>query len=262
MSELETVLYSVSNRVATITLNRPESLNSFNPQQRIDFLTAVDRANADSDVRVVIITGAGRAFSSGADLADDTPEPPNETVERMILRDYKPTLRAIGESDKLFIAAINGACAGVGSGVATACDFVVMAENAYLYLAFAAVGLVPDGGISYHLVKSLGYMRALQLIVEGGRLTPKQCVEAGLANKVMPGEELLSQTQAWAESLAEGSPLAQKLSKQIARKALTASPGDIIDLEAKLQVVTVGSEDHENAVKAFFNKETPVFMGK
>jgi 2-(1,2-epoxy-1,2-dihydrophenyl)acetyl-CoA isomerase len=259
MTDFETINYTVTNRVATIKLNRPKAMNAFNEKLRMDLTAAIEKAE-DDDVCVVILTGEGRGFSAGADLMDGLGG--HDDVESQILEEYKPFLTAIDQSPKLYISAVNGACAGIGIALAMTCDFTVMADDAYLYLAFAAIGLIPDGGTSYHLVNAMGYKKAMQLFVETGRLQPQECLEYGLANKVVPASELLSETQAWAEKLALGSPLAQKFGKQVMRSASTSSLTDVIDQEAKIQVITTTSEDHSNAAMAFFKKEKPVFNGK
>lgn len=260
MSEFETVNYTVTNRVATITLNRPKAMNAFNQQLRRELLATIGKAASDDEVRVVILTGAGNGFSAGADLAASLEG--HDTIESQIIEEYKPILMAIDQSCKLFIAAVNGACAGVGGALAMTCDFMVMSEDAYLYLAFAAIGLIPDGGASYHLVNALGYRRAMQLFVEAGRLTAEQCQQYGVANKVVAVEQLLGQTQAWAETLAQGAPLAQQFGKQVMRSASRSTLDEVIDAEAKLQVTTTTSQDFQNATMAFFSKQKPVFVGK
>jgi 2-(1,2-epoxy-1,2-dihydrophenyl)acetyl-CoA isomerase len=260
MTDFETINYTVTNRVATIKLNRPKAMNAFNQKLRMDLTAAIERAETDDDVRVVILTGEGRGFSAGADMMDGLAG--YDDIESQILKEYKPFLTTIDQSPKLYISAVNGACAGIGSALAMTCDFTVMADDAYLYLAFAPIGLIPDGGASYHLVNAMGYKKAMQLFVEAGRLQPQECLEYGLANKVVPANELLNQTQAWAEKLAQGAPLAQKFGKQVLRSAARSSLTDMIDQEAKIQVITSTSEDHINAAMAFFKKEKPVFNGK
>ena len=260
MGSYETVNYRVSERVAMIELNRPQSLNAFNTPLRRDLLAAVTQANAEPGVRVVIITGAGRGFSAGADLKAGFAE--YETIEEQILLEYKPVLMAIVESEKLYIAAVNGPCAGIGSALAMACDLMVMADDAYIYQAFAAIGLVPDGGATWQLVHAMGYRRALQLVVEAGKLTADQCLTYGLANKVVPAGELSAQAQAWAAELAKGSPLAQKYSKKLLKAAITAELPEMIDHEASTQNITISSEDSKNAVLAFFKKRRPEFTGR
>lgn len=260
MASYETVNYWVSNQVATITLNRPKQLNSFNTQMRMDLLAAVTEANSDSSVRIVIISGEGRAFSAGADIADGFDQ--YATIEEQIVGEYKPFLMAIDKSPKLFISAINGACAGVGSALALVCDLAVMADDAYIYQAFAAIGLIPDGGASYHLINALGYKKALEAIVTAGKLKSDECLAYGLVNKVVAAEELMSVAQAWAEQLAKGAPLSQKFAKEVLKRAQQGDLQHAIDIEAKIQNVCISSQDHKNAAIAFLNKEPILFEGK
>ncbi len=260
MSKLETVNYSQSGHVATITMNRPDALNSFNTQLRLDLSAAIERANTDSSVRVVVLGGEGRGFSAGHDLADGLGNHP--TIEQTILKEYKPLLKAIDGSDKLFISAIKGAAAGIGAAVAMTCDLIVMADDGYFFLAFAGIGLVVDGGASYHLVRKLGYKKAMEIVVEAQKVPAQECLSLGLINKLVPADELMSAAQGWAERLAEGAPLAQKYNKQLLKRAQEADLDAMIDLEASTQNITIATEDHETARKAFFNKEKPVFVGK
>ncbi len=182
MSDFETVRYAVDQGVALITLNRPAVMNAFNGQMRRELLAAVRRAIDDAGARVVVLTGEGRGFSAGADLADGVPP----LVQQQIDEEYKPVLMAISEAPKPFISAVNGAAAGIGSSFAMACDLTVMADNAYIYQAFMAIALVPDGGATWHLVRQLGRKRAFEVIVEGERMSAARCLELGLANRVVP----------------------------------------------------------------------------
>lgn len=260
MSDFQSVLYSVTNRVATIKMNRPKAMNAFDNALRIDLLAAIQKADQDDDVRVVIITGEGKGFSAGHDLQNAYGG--YDTIEECILKEYKPFLMAVYESDKLFISAVNGAAAGIGGALALTCDFTVMSEKAYIYQAFAAIALVPDGGASFQLVNYLGYKRALQMIVESGRLQANECLAAGMANKVVAADDLLSESQAWAEKLSQGAPISQRLSKKLLQNAVRDNLESVVDKEAAAQNLTSSSEDFMTAATAFFNKEVPVFKGK
>lgn len=260
MSNFETILYHVNQRVATISLNLPKTMNAMSQMMRLELLSAIELAEADDDVRVMVISAQGRGFSSGTDLSEGLAG--FATIEEQILQEYKPVLMGIDQSSKLTISAVHGACAGISTAVAMACDFTVMSESGFLFLPFANIGLVPDGGASYQLVKALGYKRALQLFVEGGRLTSNECLHYGLANKVVADELLVSEVQAWAATLAQGAPIAQRLGKQCFKAALSASLDETIDLEARHQVTASQSEDSLNAISAFFNKEKAVFTGR
>jgi 2-(1,2-epoxy-1,2-dihydrophenyl)acetyl-CoA isomerase len=159
VTEYQNVNYAVKNRVATIALNRPETLNAFSQGLRRDLLVTLTLAVGDDDVRIIILTGEGRGFSSGADLTEDTSKYPS-FVEQCEA-EYKPFLMAMENSPKLIIAAVNGVAAGIGSAVVMHCDLVMMADDAYIYQAFSAIGLMPDGGATQLLVQRLGYHRGL-----------------------------------------------------------------------------------------------------
>ena len=260
MSDYQHISYSVTQRVATIALNSPDRLNAFHQAMRLELIEVVQQAEADNDVRVVILTGAGRAFSSGADLTEGTAG--FNTFVEQCAAEYKPWLMAMHDSSKLYVAAVNGACAGIGSAAAMNCDLIMMADDAYIYQAFSAIGLMPDGGATWLLLQKLGYQRALELAVDAGKLTAQQCLELGIANKVVAADSLLQQAQQWAEKLALGSPLAQTAVKSLMRKAHNMDYGEVIDAEARLQDKMIKSEDTANAIQAFFAKQKPVFHGK
>lgn len=260
MPTFESVEYSCANQVATISLNRPEARNAFNTQLRQDLIAAINYANQSSDARIVVITGAGKGFCAGHDLSDGTGD--FELTSQLIENEYRAFLDGIYNSDKLYISAVNGAAAGIGGALAMCCDFTVMAESAYIYQAFLPVGLVPDGGATWHLARTLGYKRALQIIIEAEKIYGAQCVELGLANKVVPDEELLSAANAWALKLAKGAPIPQRLSKRLLQQAMTTDLSTAISAEASVQDECVASKDSQIAIDAFFAKTKPVFTGE
>ncbi len=258
MSAYETVNYSVDGPVALIALNRPDSLNSFDAALRRDVLAAVREANADDAVRAVVLAGEGRAFCSGADLRGAGV---SGDVTKMLMEEYKPSLDAIMGAQKPYIAAIQGACAGIGAGFAQACDLAVMEEGSYLYQAFAAIGLIPDGGNHWHLVQALGYKRAYAAIVEPPRISAQECLAAGIVNRVVPNGTAREEALAWAGRLAKTAPRTLRYAKQVLRAAQTGDRDENYRMEAELQAECTGSEDTKNAVAAFFRKEKPVFTG-
>jgi 2-(1,2-epoxy-1,2-dihydrophenyl)acetyl-CoA isomerase len=261
MSNFETVNYSVGKRVATIRMNRPKALNAFNDQMRKDLLAAVDLANADNEVRVIVLGGEGRGFCAGADLTEDY-RPLYDSVDQQIKESYKPILMALYHSEKITLASVRGAAAGAGSAFAMVCDLSIMADDAFIYQAFAAIALVPDCGASWHLMRQLGAKRAFQVIVEGEKLAAQTCVELGLANKLVAADELDSATQAWAEKLAAGAPLPQRYAKQLLRQAPHNTLEQAIDHEAELQNFCISSKDFTEGTTAFFEKRKPVFTGE
>ena len=252
--------YSVKNRVARIALNSPTTLNAINQQMRFELMNVVELIEKDDDIRVVILTGEGRAFCAGADLTEGLVG--HDTFVEQCAAEYTPWLMGIHDSEKVYIAAANGACAGIGSAVVLNCDLIVMAEDAYLYQAFSAIGLMPDGGATGLLLQNLGYHRALEMAVDAGKLSAQQCLDYGIVNKLVPSDKLLEETQAWAEKLAAGAPLAQASAKQLMRKAAQMSYAEVVDEEARLQTKLIQSDDATIGTRAFFAKERPQFTGK
>ena len=260
MSDFQTVTYKTHNQVATIGLNRPDTLNSFNSQLRLDLLAAIEYANNDEAAGVVVITGEGRGFSAGHDLASGYGN--HDSIGETILKEYKPFMDAIDGSDKLYISAINGAAAGIGASLAMMCDLSVMADDGYMFFAFAAIGLVVDGGASYHLVRKLGYTKAVELVMEPEKIPADECLSLGLVSKVVPASELRARAQQWAEKLAAGAPLAQKYNKQLLKAALQSDFNTMFAMEAEKQNIASVTEDFKIATEAFFKKEKPKFSGR
>jgi 2-(1,2-epoxy-1,2-dihydrophenyl)acetyl-CoA isomerase len=260
MHNYETISYSIEQRIATIRLNQPKTLNAISQRMRQELQQAIDASEANNDVRVIILSAEGRGFCSGTDLSEGLAGYDN--IEAQLLAEYKPVLMAIHRSEKLYIASIQGVCAGVGAALAMTCDLAIMADDAYLFLAFAGLSLVPDGGMSFHLVNAMGYKRAIQLFAESGRLSAEQCVHYGLANKHCAVTDLADQTARFAQSLAAGAPLAQKFGKQIMRSVHDSDFETIFNTESRLQTTCMESTDSKNAVSAFFKKEKAVFIGE
>jgi 2-(1,2-epoxy-1,2-dihydrophenyl)acetyl-CoA isomerase len=258
MSEYATLRYELRDAVALITLNRPEVMNALDRRMRLEVRAVAERVNADERVRAVVLTGEGRAFSAGADLAEGAPP----LVQRILDEEYKPALLAIARSPKPWIAAVNGAAAGIGSSFAMSCDLMLMAEHAYLYEAFMAIALVPDGGATWHIVRAIGPKRAFQMIVEGEKMGAARCVELGLANRAVPAEQLLEEAFAWAARLAAKATLALRYSKEAIHEAMERDLAETISYEARLQNITLTSEDAKEGVLAFFEKRAPVFRGR
>jgi 2-(1,2-epoxy-1,2-dihydrophenyl)acetyl-CoA isomerase len=262
MSKYETVLVERHGTVAVVSLNRPDKLNSFNGPLRRDLLLAVREVNDDDSVRVVVLTGAGRAFSAGADLADMPEDKTNFRVEDQLNGEYKPALMEIHEATKPWISAINGACAGIGSALGMVCDLTVMADDAYIYQAFAGISLVPDGGATWHLVRTLGRKRAYEVIVTGEKIRADKCLQWGLCNRVVPADKLLEETLAWAREIAARAPLSLRYAKQAVNAAIEDSVSETISAEAKLQHICITSADAQEGVIAFMQKRAPVWQGR
>ncbi len=171
----ETIQLSVDGPIATLTMNRPRKANAFVVQMLRDMLEAIREVDADDSIRIGILTGAGKNFSAGADLTADAAEA-DADVTNVLESEYRPTLMAITHAEMPWISAVNGAAAGVGSAFAMNCDLTVMADNAYIYQAFAAIGLIPDGGATWHLARTIGRKRTFELIATGEKVGAEKCL--------------------------------------------------------------------------------------
>ena len=258
MSDYQTVLVETSGPVSLVALNRPDALNAFDGQLRQDLAAALTAAHADPETRAIVLAAEGRAFCAGADLKAARP---GRDTHASLMTEYKPVVDAIVKGPKPVIVAAQGACAGIGASLVMAADLAVMEEDAYLYLAFAAIGLIPDGGAHWMLLRAIGKKRAYQMIVEAGRLTAPEALEAGLANKVVAKGTAREAAMEWAAKLAQGAPRTLKYAKSVLAAANDHSFDDSYAYEAALQGICSKSEDNANAVKAFLNKEKPVFTG-
>lgn len=253
------VNYENKGAVAIITLNRPDAMNAFTTELSNTLQLALERAEGDEAARAVVLTGEGRCFSAGADLKSGFEGRP---VFGKLQYEYRPVLSAIATMSKPVIAAVPGSAAGIGMSMALHCDLLIMADNAFLLSPFTTISLVPDGGLSWLLVRQLGYRRAFQLSVESERIPAARCVELGLANKTVPAAELHSEALQWADSLAKRAPRSLEATKKTMRHAIDNDWASTFDMEAAWQQALAGSEDNLEGVNAFFEKREPRFKGK
>ncbi|QIB66756.1 enoyl-CoA hydratase/isomerase family protein [Kineobactrum salinum] len=260
MTHYDTVTVATHGSVALLSLARADNLNAFNEALRRDLLQAATAVNNDERIRAVVLTGSGRAFSAGADLAEVQRE--DFDVEGQLNNEYKPVLMAITNAPKPWISAVNGAAAGIGSAFAMVCDLTVMAENAFLYQAFTAISLIPDGGATWHLARTLGRKRAYELILSGEKLAASRCLELGLCNRVVPAESLLTDTLEWAREIAGKAPLSLRYAKEALNAAMETDLAGMITEEARLQKICVASADAREGVAAFLDKRPPRWQGK
>ncbi len=245
--------------VALVTLNRPDKLNAYDRQMRADMADAVKRAAGDDAVRAVVITGEGRAFCAGADISSLDEK---YSIEEILNTEYAAFLTSIQTMPKPVVAAINGPAAGIGMTTALTCDLRVMSADAYLMSAFANIGLVPDGGLSFLLTQQIGYARAYQLAIEAEQLDAARALEWGLVNRVVPAEEVLVNALDWAETLTHRAPLAIAQTKRAFRAASQKDLPNAMAFEAMAQRGLVTSEDCAEGVRALFEKRKPNFKGK
>ena len=251
--------YELDGAVAVIALNRPDNMNAFTTELRADLVEALERALDDGAVKAVVLTGEGRCFSAGADLRDAKVD---TSISEILQVEYRPVQEIIAAMPKPVIAAVPGSAAGIGLSVALQCDLLVIADNAFMLSPFTTISLVPDGGLSWMLVRQLGYRRAFQLSVECERIPAARCVELGLANRAVPAEELRSAAVEWARALAKRAPLSIAATKKAMRHAMDNDWASTYDVESRLQGELFGTEDNREGIAAFLEKRAPEFKGR
>lgn len=259
------VRYEVEGSVAVLTLDRPDVLNAFDDDLGVALLEGVKRASADFEIRCIVITGAGRAFSSGEDLAAlaDTYASGNAPdLGQTLINRYNPLIRAIRLAPKPVVAAVNGVAAGAGASIVLASDFKVASEKAKLVLAFVKVGLVPDSGAIWFLTKAVGAARAFELAATGDPISADTALGWGLLTKVVPPDEFESAWRAFAAELAAGPTRSFALSKSLVNLAAERGLDEQLEAEVGAQTEAGKSADHLEGVQAFLAKRPPKFEGR
>ncbi|MAT39467.1 MAG: 2-(1,2-epoxy-1,2-dihydrophenyl)acetyl-CoA isomerase [Ectothiorhodospiraceae bacterium] len=257
----ETILFEKQDGILTITLNRPDVLNAFNEQMTADLQEAFNRAAEDDDVRVIVLTGAGRAFCSGQDLKDISDDETRSLADSLKRR-YNPLIRAMRSLPKPIIAAINGACAGAGLSLALACDMRFAADNAKLIEVFIRIGLVPDSGSSWFLPHLIGYAKAFELCATGRDVRAPEAEQIGLVNKVVNKDLLMEYTMSEAKKFAAAPTQAIGQIKEMLNRAVSSDLDTALQFEEEMQEKAGFSYDYKEGKKAFLEKRPPKFEGR
>ena len=263
---METIELTVADGAATILLNRPQAINAWNQQFGIDLLEAVERVAADDSVRAVLVRGAGRGFSSGADLKDMSGEhattPEGHLDVRSVLRDrYHPIITGIRRMPKPVVAAVHGPAVGIGCSLALSCDLILASESAFFMLAFVNIGLVPDGGSSLFVPTRVGMARAAEMAMLGERIPARQALEWGLINRVAADEAFEAEAEALLRRLAEGPTRSFAGTKRQLNNWLYHRMDEQLELEADIQQEMAETGDFLEGVTAFAEKRQAGFHG-
>jgi 2-(1,2-epoxy-1,2-dihydrophenyl)acetyl-CoA isomerase len=263
--ELTTVILEKNEGIATITLNRPDSMNTYSPELLSELLVVFENVTLDENVRTVILTGAGRAFSAGADIksAEQLIAMQNEHPEKEdILKLLNRVIIAIRKTPKPVIAALNGVAAGGGANLALACDLIVASEKAKFAENFINIGLVSDGGGTYLVESRVGYHRAAEIFFAGKILTAEDAHGLGLFNRVVPPDEVASEARAMAQTLSQKAPCALAAGKALLNRESLPRLMACLEDETQTQRRMMATEDAKEGMTAFLEKRKPNFIGR
>lgn len=256
------LIFSVENNCCTITLNRPESYNAFTEELSAEFIDALKKANKDDNIRVVVITGAGKGFCSGQDLNDVKKMEGQRSLGESVIRRYNPMILGVREMSKPVICKMNGVGAGAGASLAWACDIIIASENASFVQAFAKIGLVLDSGSSYFMPQMMSYQKAFELCTLGDKLMAKEAFDMGLINKCVPHELLDNTVAEYVRKYVAAAPKSMAMIKKMLNKGTTGTLRELLTYEAYCQEIAGSSADYKEGVNSFLEKRVAVFTGK
>lgn len=255
-----TLTYEVKDNIATITLNRPDRYNAFNNELSFEFIDALKKTRKDPEVRVIVLTGEGKAFCSGQDLKDV--EGKTRSLGESVEKRYNPMVRLITGIEKPFVCRLNGVAAGAGASIALACDYVVASENAKMVWAFANIGLVLDSGSSYFLPRLIGRQKAFELSTLGEKITAQQAFDLGLVNKLVAHEDLDAAVAEVAGRYAKAATKSIGLIKRMLNRSFSSDLESMLEMEKHGQEIAGRTEDYREGVAAFNEKRKPEYKGR
>lgn len=258
----QTLFHERSGAVATITLNRPEARNALDMVMRRELAAALDEIEADEAARVLILTGAGGHFCAGGDVKTMREKRSTAAEGRARVELLNAMVRRLVDFPKPTLAMVDGYAVGAGSNLALCCDLIVASDRARFGELFWKIGLVPDGGGTWLLSRVVGLARAKELIFTADIIDAAEAARIGLVNRVVPVAELEHTTRALAEKIAAGPPAVLRMAKHMVNRAATTDLASALDLEAFSQGLAIASEDHQEGLKAFFEKRPPRFSGR
>lgn len=261
--EYKFVKFAIENSAAVITLNRPDVLNSFNLNMSNEVQAALKKCSEEESIRVVVLTGEGRAFCAGQDLAEAAPkDKPLADLGKILEECYNPIIKLIYEMEKPVIAGVNGIAAGAGANIALACDIIVASEKASFIQAFSKIGLVPDSGGTYFLPRLIGLQKASALMLLGDKISAQTAEQLGMIYKVYKEDEFETNLNLLAAQLAKMPTRGLALTKKALQKSFTNNLYQQLEVEKELQIEAGSTIDYKEGVQAFFEKRKPDFKGK
>ena len=258
---MPTIITENQGTVAVIKLNRPEKYNSFNREMALGMQKALDDATTDSNIRAIYITGEGKAFSAGQDLAEAIDEE-GPGISEIVNNHYNPIIKKIRAIEKPVICAVNGVAAGAGANIALACDVIVCSQSASFIQAFSKIGLIPDSGGTFFLPRLIGYHRAAAYMMTGEKITAQDALAFGMVFKIFSDDELFVKGIELAKQLADMPTKALGLTKRLLNESFYTTVEQQLVQEAKYQVACADSHDYEEGVKSFLEKRKPLFLGR
>lgn len=258
---MEPVLFEIKNSIARITLNRPEKYNAFNREMALQLLEYLDACENAQEVRCVTLTGAGKAFSSGQDLAEVV-DPHGPGMDKILKEQFNPIVKKIRELDKPVLMIVNGVAAGAGANIALCGDVVVAGTSAKFIQAFSKIGLIPDSGGTYTLPRLIGYQRASALMMLGESVPAADAEKMGMIYKSFPDENLGAESQRLAEQLAQLPTKGLAYTKKALQVSMSNCFREQLIAEDKYQQMAAATDDFKEGVRAFIEKRKPLFKGK
>ena len=247
--------------VLSVKLNRPDKFNSFNRDMALQLIQVLDEAEKDASVRAIVLTGEGKAFCAGQDLAEAL-DPNGPGIKRIVEEHYNPIILRIRNIEKPFIAYVNGVAAGAGANIALACDIVCAAKSASFIQAFSKIGLIPDSGGTFTLPRLIGMQMASALMITGDKLSAEEAKQFGLVYKVFEGETAWNEVMTFTENIAAMPTKAIGFTKRLLNQSYSNTLEQQLKAEGDVQVHSANTYDYNEGVKAFLEKRKPVFKGE